>query len=58
MEEIKSMVTFVLELGWMMVSLAEVRNTGKRLPRVEPSKYDYGKTELKVLFVSLDPNVV
>lgn len=58
MEEIKSIMTFVLQLGWTMVSLTEVRNTGKRFLRVEPSKYDYGKSEFKVVFGSLDPNVV
>lgn len=40
MEKVKPMKTFVLGHAWMVVSLAEVRNTGKRLPRVKPSKLD------------------
>lgn len=41
-----------------MVSLAEVRNTGKRIPRVKSSKLGYGRNDSEVLLGSLGSNVV
>lgn len=37
MEKVKSMKPSVLERGWIVVTLAEVKNTGKKRPRVKSS---------------------